>query len=246
MKRFKVQDWVGFAVAASILLLVYQNVPMPNFGGGGRHMPSPQRLAVLERAKQLLEEGEQARRAGNLTTAEVKLRASIKEDALFAPEAAKELAQVYEKEGRHQEALVAYKQAFNPAAHYYSDFPGDVDTLAQYGLLCEERGQWAEAVRVYNQARERLNPAPPVALNVDFDPKVPQPSRLRAMLCVVHGLALDEAGKSKDALAAFREAARLAPNEPLTQFYVGSASQKKPRDLPKSRPRLSKPFNRNR
>ncbi len=51
---------------------------------------------------------------------------------------------------------------------------------------------------------------------------VPQPSRLRAMLLIEHGLALDEMGKSQDALAAFQEAKRLAPEEPLTQFYGGA------------------------
>lgn len=227
MRRFKVQDWIGFAVAAGIFLLVSQHIHMRE--SGGRHPLSPEIQASVNRAHKLLDEGRQARRVGDLTTAEAKLRASIREDTSFNVPAAKELARVYEKEGRTQEAFAAYQQAFNASTHYYSDFPGDVEALTRYGLLCQQRGQWAEAARVYAQARDRFNPAPPRALAADFDPKVPQPSRLRAMLLIEHGLALSEMGKSQDALAAYKEAKRLAPEEPLTQFYGGAAGAAQPK-----------------
>ena len=101
--------------------------------------------------------------------------------------------------------------------------------MARYGLLAEQHGQYAEAARVYEQARICLNPAPPVALNVYFDPQAEptaqQSSQLRAMLNVVRGIALDEQGKSSDALAAYAEAAKADPKQPLAQLYLGQALQ---------------------
>lgn len=115
---------------------------------------------------------------------------------------------------------------FGPSGQFYSNFPSDIEALARYGLLAEQHGQYAEAVRVYEQARQRLNPAPPIALNVHFDPQQPQPASLRAMLNVARGIALDEQGKSQDALAAYAEAARLQPTQAVAQIYLGRSLQK--------------------
>lgn len=141
-------------------------------------------------------------------------------------EAATGLGKAMEEQGRLAEAFAAYRLAYGPAKHSYSTFPADVEALTRYGLLAAQTGQWREAVRVYKQARERLNPKPAVALDVDFNPKAPQPEQLRAMLHVVRGLTLEEQGKGNEALSAYSEAARLQPDQPLAQFYLGRGLQR--------------------
>lgn len=136
-------------------------------------------------------------------------------------EATTGLGKAMEKQGKSGEALAAYRRAFGPTTHSYSNYPADVEALARYGLLSERAGDWDEALKAYEQARERLNPKPILPLDVEFDPKVPQPDQLRAMLHVVRGLTLEEQGKGNEALAAYSEAAHLQPNQPLAQFYLG-------------------------
>lgn len=46
------------------------------------------------------------------------------------------------------------------------------------------------------------------------------------MLNVARGIALDEQGKSQDALAAYAEAARLQPTQAVAQIYLGRSLQK--------------------
>lgn len=142
--------------------------------------------------------------------------------------AAAGLARVLERQGNLAGALAGYRQAFSdsPNHSFYSTFPRDVEAVTRYGLLAEQAGQWREAVQAYEIARERLNPKPMLLLDVEFDPKTPQPAQLRAMLHVVRGLTLDEQGKHEDALSAYTEATRLQPNQPLAQFYLGRGLQK--------------------
>ena len=190
--------------------------------------------AKLDYSKRLLDEGQQARRAGDLVTATAKFQQCLALHTVLDDLAAKELGRIYERQGNSEKAFKVYQQAFNPAIHSYSDFPNDVESLARYGLLAEQHGQYAEAARVYEQAYERLGPSPsggvPVALNVHFDPQAEptaqQSSQLRAMLNVVRGVALDEQGKSNDALAAYAEAAKDAPKQPVAQMYLGRSLQK--------------------
>lgn len=206
----------------------------------GRRSLPPAMQAKLNYSKLLLDEGRQARRDGDLVTAKAKLQQCLAQHTIWDDIAAKELGRIYEQQSQPDRAFAAYQQAFNPTIHSYSDFPNDVEALARYGLRAEQRGQWAEAVRVYEQARERLNPKPSIALNFDpqveptaqhlnFDPQAEptalQLSQLRAMLNVARGIALDEQAKSQDALAAYAEAVRLQPRQAVAQYYLGYGLQ---------------------
>ncbi|MDQ2686517.1 MAG: tetratricopeptide repeat protein [Armatimonadota bacterium] len=171
-----------------------------------------------------------ALRRGDYTKAEALYREALSL-AGVSPERFEALAGLgksLERQGKVAEAFAAYQQSFAPPneSASYSTFPADVEALARYGILCETAGQYAEAARVYEQARERLNPKPTLPLDVDFDPKVPQPEQLRAMLHVVRGLTLDAQGIPNEALADYSEAARLQPDQPLAQFYLGRGLQK--------------------
>ncbi len=225
----KLTNPIAFSVAlvALAMLVVFQPI-VSKRREYSRHPLPPALQAKIDNAETLLDEGRQARRDGDLATAEAKLQQCLSQHTVCDVDAALELGRIYEQQGQPEKAFIAYQQAFNPAAHYYSDFPNDVESLAHYGLLAEQHGQYAEAVRVYEQARQRLDPRPLIALNFDpqAQPTALQLSQLRAMLNVVRGIALDEQDKHQDALAAYVEAVRLQPRQAVAQYYLGYGLQK--------------------
>ncbi len=144
------------------------------------------------------------------------------------------LAQALEGEGRSDEASNAYRDAFkgaNPLSSY-STFPSDIAALARHGIVSEEAGEYQEAVKSFNMARQWLNNKAVVPLNESFDPKGLPTPQLRAMLEVVRGVALIESknqdgqDRSAEALEAFGQAARLEPNDARVQFYHGYGLRK--------------------
>lgn len=186
--------------------------------------------AILEASRNLVPRAKQALKRGDYGEAENLFREALPmtQGSPVYLETAVGLASIFEHQGKQAEALSAYHQAFGSTQSqgFYSNFPHDVEALTRYGLLSAQAGQWREAVRVYEQARDRLNPKPDVVLDVNFDSVVPQPEQLCAMLHVVRGLTLEEQGKGNEALAAYSKAASLQPDQPLAQFYLGRGLQK--------------------
>ncbi len=148
----------------------------------------------------------------------------------YRPDAWLGLARATDAQGKSAESLPYYKQAFEPpsGSGLYSSFPADIASLARYGALCEENGQHQAALKVYNQACDRLNPKPKIPLQAA---DLPSP-QLRARLDVVRGIALSESkehsGQDRDteAMEAFKQAASLEPNDPRVQYYLGYGCQK--------------------
>lgn len=183
----------------------------------------PNQIARDNKYEQLVEQGDRTL-ATNPAEAEGYYRQASSLIA-YRPDAWLGLARAMDAQGKSAQALPAYRQAFAPpsGAGLYSNFPADVASYARYGALCAEAGQHEAALKVYNQAWDRLNPKPEVALQAADLP----PQKLRARLDVVRGIALAEAkehsGQDRDAeaLQAFQKAAQRQPDDPQVQFYLG-------------------------
>ena len=186
------------------------------------------RIARDNKYEQLLEEGDKTV-AANPVLAEGYYQKAASLIA-YRPDAWLGLARARDAQGKSTQAFPAYRQAFNPpsGSGLYSSFPSDVASFARYGALCVENGQQEEAMKVYTQAGDRLNPKPDVPFGVaDLSPQ-----NLRARLDMIRGIALAEAkehsgqDRDKEALQAFQKAAQEQPNDPHVQFYLGYGLRK--------------------
>lgn len=188
----------------------------------------PKQVALFNKYEQLLEQGDRTLAADPKAAEGYYRQASslipYRQDAWLG------LGRAMDAQGKSTEAFPAYKQAFDPpsGAGLYSSFPSDVASFVRYGMLCEEAGQHEAALKVYNQACDRLNPKPDVPLKADALPS----QQLRARLEMVRGVALAEAkdhsGQDRDAeaLQAFQAAAQKQPSDPFVQFYLGYGLRK--------------------
>ncbi len=202
--------------------------PKVNVASAVRRPYDPKREARDNKYEQLLEKGDKSL-AANPALAE---RYYQKAFALitYRPDAWLGLARAMDAQGKSVQALAAYRQAFNPpsGSGLYSSFPCDVASFARYGALCAENGQQEEAMKIYHQAGDRLNPKPDVPLGADdFSSQ-----QLRARLEMVRGIALAESkehsgqDRDKEALRAFKKAAQEQPDDALVQFYLGYGLRK--------------------
>jgi tetratricopeptide (TPR) repeat protein len=189
---------------------------------------SPELQARDNKYEQYLEEGDKALAADPALAEGYYQKASSL--IAYRPDAWLGLARARDAQGKSTQALPAYRQAFNPpsGSGLYSSFPSDVASLARYGALCAENGQQEEAMKVYTQAGDRLNPKPDVPLGAAYL----SPQNLRARLEMVRGIALAEAkehsgeDRDKEALEAFQKAAHEQPDDPQVQFYLGYGLRK--------------------
>ncbi len=146
----------------------------------------------------------------------------------YRNDAWKGLAKALDAQGKTSQALSAYHEAFeSPAGRgEYSNFPGEVETLARYGILSEAAGQHEEAGRAFTKARSQLNPPPIIPLEMHPDPQNRTMPQLPALLQVVRGVALEHQNKNDEAMTAFKQAASLQPNDSRVQYYLGYGYQK--------------------
>jgi hypothetical protein len=64
------------------------------------------------------------------------------------------------------------------------------------------------------------------AIDVDFDPTLPQPMLLAAMAHLVLGIEHENRAEPAEELSEYTEAQRLQPDLPITNFYLGSGLKK--------------------
>ena len=200
--------------------------PKPHIGSNTlRIRPyDPNRQARDQKYESLVEQGDSLR-AADPAGAEALYRQATAVDPQQT-DAWMGLARSSDAQGKKAQAFSSYGKVFGSSgAGVYSTFPADVEALARYGTLCEDAGQHDAAVRVCNQAAERLNPKPKVPLGVPQDRPVTAPE-VQALLGAVRGIALGQQGRKDEALTAFVQAAALQPNDAHVQFYRGYGLQK--------------------
>lgn len=232
MKRHIVLGGVA-AVAAGMML--WFSSPHLQAKNHSRHALSPEVQARVDRADRLLKEGQQARRAGNLETAETELQECVKEHTAADAFAREELARLYETEGRTDEAIHAYHDMIHPPNGMPSGTFGNASALIHYATMLNDAGRWPEAVQAYEDILKSpdmpYNQAPPAAdeprLDAHFNPAVPQPRAMQAMLHVVLGRRYGR--NYKEALPQFEQAVATDPSLAIAQFYKGHALQRQGR-----------------
>ena len=196
----------------------------------GRHPRSLQLQAKAKRDLRLLNDGIAASRAGDLKTAETKLKECNEDQGGYDAFALEKLAAIYQQEGRTEEAIQAYRDILHPVGGLsMSSMQSDGVTAVKYAGLLNDAGRWPEAVQAYAEAlenpgirgaQEQFAPDEP-RLEVHFDPAIPQKKQMRAMLHVAlgrrFGLNYNAAG------AEFAQAVNADPASAIAHFYKGYA-----------------------
>lgn len=218
------------------------NLPIGQGSTGGRGLPGGKDPSIkIGASSKLSEAGDEAAKLGNWQIA-----ASHYQDALDlwpdTPLALYGSAKCAEAAGNLDAAIGFYRAAVyshNPAV--YGTTPGDgwgtnnVEKMMDFVLTLIQAHQDAEAQKVYKRAAYVLNyqdskftgkPFLRVLLP-EFGTSAGQvvytPQRLRAIADTA--LAHEEKGfgRHEEAIAHMREAVRLYPNSPVTQYYLGEA-----------------------
>jgi Flp pilus assembly protein TadD len=132
----------------------------------------------------------------------------------------RQLGRLYLDEGRGREAAEALAQATRLA-------PANPDLQEQLGYMLEQSGRGAEALTAYRKATElapndgakvlrlaglvaKEDPEQAIEVLREAAQRIPNEPRLQQHL----GITLEEAGRGKEALAAYREYLRQAPGAP--------------------------------
>ena len=230
MKRCETWEYIAGAIFAGTILCLSLSAQHMDAKGYSRHSLSPEIQASIQRAKLLLDEGRQARRTGDLQTAETKFKECIQEDTSLEAFAQEELAQIYEGEGRINEAIQAYHNLLHrPNGQSPGTWGRDGFTLIHYAIVLNKSGRWPEAVQAYEEAlkspslpdNDEFRDENEPRLDVHFDPSIPQPKEMSAMLHVVLGRRLGN--NYSAALPYFEAALATDPNLAIAQFYKGYA-----------------------
>jgi len=231
MKNIPLRNYLIMCVSAIALIAYCHALPQPKVYS--RHLPSPEMQARLDRAMQLLKQGQQERRLGDLTKAEADLKACLAEDVSTNQFARAELAQIYKAEGRTNDAIQVYQTMLHPPANEGNGgtFAQDGFALVNYAMALNKVGRWPEAVQAYEAAlnnpnmpdsQEHLSADEP-CLDVQFDPNTPQPRTMEAMLHVVLGRRYGH--NYQEALPQFEAARTIDPNLAIAHYYTGYALQ---------------------
>ena len=201
----------------------------------------PLLAAECQQAQADYEDGVAALQAKDYVTAEGDFRSSLT-DAPFGQshlgpggEAYFGLAEALTGQGRIAEALQTYATLFNPDPH--ESFGGSYFTRVglRYALLLNQTGQWAEALKRYQDALPNVPTGGGDNLpmiNVAFAPNVPQPTALAAAVNMALGVSdsfTPGAVTEFEDVRAFQEysqALQLEPNWSLTNFYYGFGWQR--------------------
>ncbi len=210
-------------------MMVWLSSPHLQAKSQARHALSPEVQASVGRANRLLKEGQQARRAGDLETAEADLQECVKEHTSAGAFALEELARLYETEGRTNEAIHAYHDMIYPPDGVPPGTFGSASNIIHYATLLNDAGHWSEAVQAYKDILKSpdmpYNQEPPAAdepgLDTHFNSAVPQPRAMRAMLHVVLGRRYGR--NYREALPQFDQAVAIDPNLAIAHYYRGYA-----------------------
>ena len=191
---------------------------------------TPKKRADFAQFQTLDSQGHDLLVQGQFAEAEVYLRRALD---FYPDEAAAqiELGLALDRQGQTDEAFEYYQKAVGPSAigTMSSNFPEDIEAYARYGLMCETRGQHAEAVRCYNQVLSWANAG---SLLETMDAQRDSPVKVRAMLTIMRGIGIESAlgqegmARTAEALAVFQEAAALLPSDAHTQFFVADSLRK--------------------
>lgn len=227
MKSLTLRNYLLMCVSA--VILVSYTTAGSHVKNYSRHGFSREMQARLNRAAQLLRQGQQERRAGDLNAAEADLKACLKENVSTNQFARQELAQVYETEGRTDEAIQVYQTMLHPPINEGTGgtFSADGFTLIHYANALNNAGRWPEAVQAYEEVVKNPNmPDNQENLAIDeprltmpFNSNVPQQTAMRAMLHVALGRRYGH--NYQQALPQFEQAVATDPNLAIAHFYEG-------------------------
>lgn len=215
-----------------------QTQPLRRGGSNGRRvLPTPARMAQMQRASQLACAAASSLHAGNYAQAEAEARQSISIDSLNSGVSEEVLAAALERQDKDQEAL----QQYQTVVEHYDRQPRN---LLPYAQLLLKSGQWTEALALYNQVLPRLpdigmHPETPVVhdsalmkANSRFSVDAPEPAALATAIHIARGMVYNTtpswAGEAQDteAMGEYGKALQLAPNNALTNYYYGAGWQK--------------------
>lgn len=231
MKKSNLFSYLLMCVPAIALAVYCYALPQPKVYS--RHRLSPELQARVKRANQLFKQGQQERRLGDLTDAEADLKACLAEDTGANQLARQELAQIYEAEGRTNDAIQVYQTMLHPPANegHGGTVAQDGFTLIHYAMALNKAGHWPEAMQAYEaslsnpnmpDSQENLSADAP-RIETDFNPTVPQQNKMAAMLHVVLGRRFGH--NYADALPEFEAATAIDPNLAIAYYYTGYALQ---------------------
>ena len=231
MKNITLRNYLLMCISAIALVAYCYALPQPKVYS--RHRLSPEMQARLDHAHQLLKQGQQERRSGDLAEAEADLKACLAENVSTNQFARAELAQIYDAEGRTNDAIQVYQTMLHPPANEGSGgtFAQDGLALIHCAMALNKAGRWPEAVQAYEVSlsnrdmpdnQQHLSANEP-RLDVHFDPDVPQPKAMEAMLYVVLGRWYGH--DYQNAFPQFKEATAIDPSLAIAHFYSGYALQ---------------------
>jgi len=182
---------------------------------------TPQEMANLHQEDLLNAAGEKALRSGRYVEAEKDFRAIQSLDRLDAG-AYRGIGEALAGQGRLAEAVQAYQTLIYQDRFKWSSIAQDTRTLMHYAILLSEMGRWPEAVSVYEKALPTTpNFGDVPIMGVHFDPRVPMPVQLQTVAHIASGMEYYGGGEKKDAFSEFNEAAVLAPDSALANYYYG-------------------------
>lgn len=186
---------------------------------------TPERRANFAKYAILEKQGDDLLVQGQFAEAEAYLRRALD----FCPAETMTLMHLglaLDRQGQTDEAFDFYQKAFSPesAASISSNYPEDIEAYTRYGIMNEARGRHAEAVRCFNQARRWAKAGP---LPETLDAQTDSPLKVRTMLNIVRGIAIESATRDEgvtrtaESLAAYQEAATKMPSDAHAQFFLG-------------------------
>lgn len=187
---------------------------------------TPQQAAVWKKANALEDMGRRAQAANNYVAAAAAYRAETQVPRLRCPPWTWiNLGLMLDYQGERQEAFQAYKKGFGTQMAGSNE----PEAAARYGLMCEDAGLHAQACECYYGSRSNTYPEETKFLSLTLDAGRTSPTLARSLLEVALGIALDNKSQSwnpdkpqvsAEAVAAFRSAVKLAPDDPRPQFFL--------------------------
>lgn len=207
-------------VIASLLAVV---VVYPRLGGtqsvSKNTRLKPERALQIKRTQELVQQAQEARNRGDLSSAESLYKKAIQVDPKRAF-AWWGLAEVLDAEGKAAEAQEAYKTLVEPHSDWGSSLESDSTVLIRFAELSALTHRQSDLEFACQKILEKGAPALSKSLPVVMNDATSAAS-LTAKAHVIAGIQFYKRGEYDEALSQYERAIESDPSDAIAHFYLG-------------------------